>query len=194
MQLRLGLPLQLQRSTDGRALYGVGCLGHPKWPVWRDFLRQHSVWPVLQIPGACRARWPGTACAYVDIRVSKEQRQALERIGTGKAGGGIFELFGAQLVTTWLPTKEAPIDFEISEGIGRVCIDGFGEAESELLSYPDGTVIRPSEELPHGIEFKRGLMTNAKRWHWQDRDLLASYANKYGAVAKVKFTEVGCVG
>lgn len=134
-----------------------------------------------------------TACAYVDSRANPEQQQALEAIGTGKVGGGIFELFGKQLATTWLPTKFAPIEFEFSDGIGRVRIEGFGDAESELLSYPDGTVIRPRLELPHGIEYKKGLMTNAKRWWWRDAELLASYANKYGAVARVKFTEEGCI-
>jgi hypothetical protein len=37
-------------------------------------------------------------------------------------------------------------------------------------------------------------MTNAKRWWWRDDELLANYANKYGAVARVKFSEQGCVG
>ena len=37
-------------------------------------------------------------------------------------------------------------------------------------------------------------MTNAKRWWWRDEDMLASYADKYGAVARVKFSEQGCVG
>jgi hypothetical protein len=32
-------------------------------------------------------------------------------------------------------------------------------------------------------------MTNAKRWWWPDAELLGSYENKYGAVARVKFTE-----
>jgi hypothetical protein len=41
---------------------------------------------------------------------------------------------------------------------------------------------------------ERGLMTNAKRWWWRDDELLASYADKYGAVARVRFTEQGCVG
>lgn len=112
----------------------------------------------------------------------------------GKAGGGIFVLFGAELVTTWLPAKRAAIEFELNDGRGRVDIDSYGAAESELLSYPDGTVIRPTEDLPHGIEFKRGLMTNARRWWWRDDDLLASYADKYGAVAAVRFTQDGCVG
>ena len=97
-------------------------------------------------------------------------------------------------MTTWLPTKVVPITFEFRGGVGRVRIEGVAEAESALLSYPDGTVIEPWVELPHGIEYKKGLMTNAKRWWWRDAELLASYANKYGAVARVKFTEQGCVG
>jgi hypothetical protein len=136
----------------------------------------------------------GTACAYIDSRATTEQQLALEAIGTGKAGGGIFELFGAELVTTWLPTKVAPIEFEVHEGEGCVRVGSFAEAESGLLGYPDGSVIRPWLELPQGIGFKRGLMTNAKRWWWRDGELLASYANKYGAIARVRFTEDGCVG
>lgn len=37
-----------------------------------------------------------------------------------------------------------------------------------------------------------GLST--RRWRWRDGDLLGRYANKYGAVARVSFTEEGCVG
>ena len=82
--------------------------------------------------------------------------------------------FGADLVDTWLPTKVAPIHFGISDGVGLVLPEGIAEADSELLGYPDGGVIRPTEQLPHGIEFKQALMTNAGRWHWRGRDLLAS--------------------
>lgn len=135
-----------------------------------------------------------TACAYIDSRATPEQQHALETIAKGQAGGGVFELFGTVLVSTWLPTKITPIEFEFHDGEGRVRIEGFAEAESALLSYPDGSTIRPWLELPHGIQYKRGLMTNAKRWWWRDEDLLATYADKYGAVARVKFTEAGCVG
>ena len=54
----------------------------------------------------------GIACIYIDSRATPAQRQALETIGTGKAGGGFFDLFGTQLVTEWLPTKFVPIEFE----------------------------------------------------------------------------------
>ena len=165
--------------TDGR--FGSTPLGGKRFALYYCF------------PGRIE-EGGGTACAYVDSRASAEQRRALEAIGTGKAGGGIFELFGKALVTRWLPTKFAAIDFEIEDGKGRVRIEGFGEGESELLAYPDGSTIRPQVALPHGIEYKSGLMTNAKRWWWRDDELLASYANRYGAVARVKFSEEGCVG
>jgi hypothetical protein len=135
----------------------------------------------------------GTACVYIDDRTSGEQRQALEQIGRGNVGGGIFELFGKQLVSEWLPTKFARIDFDVTENGGRVVVEQFGEASCELLAYPDGTVIRPIQELPHGIEYKRALMTNARRWWWRDERLLASYENKYGAVARVRFNQDACV-
>jgi hypothetical protein len=180
------------RPTEGR------CMG---WGVWSIDSGQFGKISLDGTRFALYYRFPGrvedgqgTACAYIDERATKAQQTALELIGTGRAGGGIFALFGGTLVTTWLPTKLAPIELELSDGVGRVLIDGYGAAESELLGYPDGSVIRPTEELPHGIEFKRALMTNAKRWWWRDDDLLASYANKYGAVAEVRFTQDGCVG
>jgi hypothetical protein len=179
------------RPTEGR------CMGWGAWsiiaghfgPVSLDSTRFALYY---KFPGLVE-QGQGTACAYIDSRATTEQQQALEAIGTGKVGGGIFELFAIHLVTTWLSTKIVPIQFELSDGAGRVCIDGFGEAESELLRYPDGTVIRPLLELPHGIEYKKGLLTNARRWWWRDDELLGSYAKKYGAIARVKFTEQGCM-
>jgi hypothetical protein len=178
--------------TEGR------CLGWGAWSITRG---RYGSTPLDGTRFALYYAFPGpieqghgSACAYVDRRASAEQRRALEAIGTGKAGGGIFQLFGEQLVTRWLATKEAAIEFRMEDGKGRVRIEGFGEGESELLAYPDGTTIRPQVDLPHGIEYKSGLMTNAKRWWWRDEDLLAAYANKYGAVARVKFSEEGCVG
>lgn len=181
------------RPTEGR------CMGWGAWSIISGGFETTSLDGTrfalyYKFPGLVE-QGQGTACAYIDSRATQEQQQVLEAIGTGKVGGGIFDLFGSQLVTTWLPTKIVPIEFEFNgDGEGRVRIDDYAEAESTLLSYPDGTVIRPWAELPHGIEYKRGLMTNAKRWWWRDGDLLASYADRYGAVARVRFTQEGCMG
>lgn len=97
-------------------------------------------------------------------------------------------------MTKWPPTKIVPIAFDIRDGFGHVQIEGFAEAESELLGCPDGNPIEPWLDLPHGIGFKKGLMTNAKRWWVRDDELLASYTNQYGARSRVRFTQDGCVG
>lgn len=179
------------RPTEGR------CLG---WGVWQirsgrfgDTVLDGTRFALYYMFPAAVEQGHGTACAYVDSRATDAQRHALERIGTGQAGGGIFALFGAQLVDTWLPTKTVPIEFDIDDGVGRIRVGDVAAAESELLAYPDGTTIRPWQELPHGIEYKRGLMTNTRRWHWRDAELLAAYADKYGAAARVKFTQEGCI-
>jgi hypothetical protein len=179
------------RPTEGR------CIG---WGVWNIITGRFGDTSLdgtrfalyYMFPGLIE-RGQGTACTYIDTRVTSGQHKALEAIGTGKAGGGIFEIFTG-LVTDWMPTEVVPIECDFNDGVGRARVGTFGEAESALLSYPDGSVIRPWQELPHGIEFKRAMMTNARRWWWRHDDLLAHYTDRYGAVARVKFTEAGCVG
>lgn len=48
---------------------------------------------------------------YLDARASAEQRAALERIFTGKAGGVMARIAAA--VAEWLPTRVVPIEFGI---------------------------------------------------------------------------------
>lgn len=50
-----------------------------------------------------------TLGAYVDARASAQQREVLERIFTGQAGGVPALIWG--LATTRLPTRTAPIEF-----------------------------------------------------------------------------------
>lgn len=180
------------QPKDGR------CIG---WGVWQIRKGQFGKTNLAGAHFAVYYDFPGpielgngTGCAYIDSRASAEQQKALETIASGKAGGGIFELFGTQLVSDWLPTKFVPIDFGVEDGAGRIRIGDHAEADSELLSYPDGSTIRPSLELPHGIEYKTGLMTNTRRWRWRDGKLSADYENRYGALASVKFAAEGCVG
>jgi hypothetical protein len=136
----------------------------------------------------------GTARGYIDRRATPAQREAMDSILMGKAGGGLFEVFHG-LVAKWLPTMVTGIEFvQGGEGVARLKIGDVLEAESELLTYPDGTVIKPTFNLPHGIEFKTGLATNAKRWWVRDGPMLASHENVYGVITTVRFDETGCVG
>jgi hypothetical protein len=135
----------------------------------------------------------GTSRLYVDTRTTPAQRQAIEAIFSGKHGGGIFEIF-AGLCSKVYPTKVARIEFEVKDGKARFGVRNMFEAESELLTYPDGSTIRPIFTLPHGIEYKTALATNATHWWIRDEVLLARHQNKYAAVATVKFSNKGCVG
>jgi len=135
----------------------------------------------------------GAGRTYIDERAAPDQRQAIELIATGTAGGGVFELFH-HLCSKWHPTIVTRIDFDLKDGRAETKVGDFMEAECDLLSYPDGTVIRPTFTLPHGIEFKTALATNTKRWWIRDGAFRADHVNVYGAVAKVKFTEKGCIG
>jgi len=135
----------------------------------------------------------GTMRAYVDRRATKEQVKALEAILYGRQGSGLFEVF-ANLCTTRLPLLVTDIDMAIDDVRARLKIPDVMEATTDALSYPDGMIIRPTFNLPHGIEFKEGLAVNAKSWWIRDETMLAHHSNVYGVVSKVRFTEKGCVG
>lgn len=125
--------------------YGGTDLGGTRFAIYYDF------------PGPVE-EGQGTACAYVDSHATTEQRQALDAIACGQAGGGIFEFFGEQLVKSWLPTRFVPIAFEFDDGVGRVRIGDVAGADSKLLSDPDGSTIRPN--MPH----KPNLTRASKAW------------------------------
>lgn len=132
----------------------------------------------------------GVRRLYIDRAASPAQRDAIDAIGNGREGGGLFELF-AKLASKTYPTKVAKIEFRLEGPTAYLRVDDLLEAESEALSYPDGSKILPTFMLPHGIEFKTALATNAKRWWIRDETMLASHENKYGAVSRVKITREG---
>lgn len=129
---------------------------------------------------------------YIDRRANLEQRDAIDAIGNGREGGGIFELF-AKLTSKTYPNLVANIEFRVKGPTAYLRIDDVLEAESEALSYPDGAKIFPTFTLPHGIEFKQALATNTKRWWIRDEAMLASHENKYGAISRVRITRRGVV-
>jgi len=130
---------------------------------------------------------------YIDRQATADQRKALEAIDSGQHGGGIFEIF-PKLASKTYPPMVAEIEFRIDGPKAYVKIEGILEAESDSLTYPDGSIISPTFILPHGIEFKEGLATNTKRWWIRDEGMLAHHENRYGVVAFVKFNNAGCVG
>ncbi|MGI8927758.1 MAG: DUF1326 domain-containing protein [Tepidiformaceae bacterium] len=62
---------------------------------------------------------------FIDSRASREQRQSLETILSGKVGGPPAGIQG--LVPTFLGFKQAAITFEQDGASRRLVVDGFGE-------------------------------------------------------------------
>jgi len=123
----------------------------------------------LTTPGVMSAGG-GTLAVYVDSRGSGEQRDALEEIFTGAAGGPP-SLFGP-LVAKLLPTKSAPITFgsdgkkrtvsianvtdvtvEGITGAGKqiVWMENVGHPYSTKLAIAKGTA---SQYKDHGLDFE----------------------------------------
>lgn len=179
------------RPTDGTC-HGVG--------VWRVRKGRYGDVPLDGVVFASSYFFPGLIEQghairrhYIDRHTTEDQRKALEAILSGTEGGGFLTVLPKLTAKTY-PTVVTDIEFRLDGPKAYVKIGDLAEAESEALSYPDGTEIRPTFTLPHGIEFKTGLATNAKRWWIRDEEMLAYHYNKYGVVSRVKFTNEGCVG
>ncbi|MGI0149685.1 MAG: DUF1326 domain-containing protein [Thermoplasmata archaeon] len=179
------------RPTQGNC-QGVG--------AWRIVRGQFGPTPLDGVVFAASYFFPGliengngTRRLYIDRKATPAQRDAIDAIGNGREGGGIFELF-TKLSSKTYPTLVTDIEFRVDGPTAYLKIDDILEAESAALSYPDGTKILPTFTLPHGIEFKEALATNTKRWWIRDEAMLAAHENKYGAVARVKVTREGVVG
>lgn len=183
-------------TFNARPTYGT-CAGASVWRITRGSFGNTKLDGVVFavgnfFPGKIE-EGHGLARVYVDRKATAAQRAAIDQIGRGEAGGGIFELF-AKLTSTFYPTMTTDIRFEMDGPRVRLEIGEVVAADADLLAYPDGTVIRPTLVLPHGIEYKEGLAINAKHWWMRDEQMLASCDNRYAAVAKVKFTQAGLVG
>ena len=107
-----------------------GCPCEFAAPPTTGFCEGAGVWKIergkygdLSLDGlglAFAAKWPGaihqgngTVCLFVDERASKEQREALLEIGSGKAGGLPFEIL-ATTFSTLLEPEFVPFKININ--------------------------------------------------------------------------------
>jgi hypothetical protein len=80
-----------------------------------------------------------TMGVYIDERAGAAQREALETIFRGRAGGVMAGL--ASLVTTWLPTRVVPIEF-VKDGRRRAArIPGVLDVEIEGIEGRNGSEV-----------------------------------------------------
>lgn len=88
-------------------------------------------------PGPTLLDGNATARAYIDDGASPEQYQALEPIFTGKRDGPMAIL--GSLVSTWLPTKSAPITARDEGDTVHVTVGDVADVQSKLLRDDAGT-------------------------------------------------------
>ncbi len=66
---------------------------------------------------------------------------------------------------------------------------------SAYISNPvTGDKFKGTIVLPDGINWKKAMVTNIKKWWIGDRDIHAKHDNRAGFVTTVKFTDKGCIG
>ncbi|MDP6708262.1 MAG: DUF1326 domain-containing protein [Alphaproteobacteria bacterium] len=133
----------------------------------------------IYTPGAMGAGdW--TAGVYVDETGSEPQRQALEAIFSGRAGGPMGR-FGAA-VTTRLPTKVVAIRFEAEGRRRRAEIPGVLEIEVEGQEGADGNESW-LDNVRHPVSPRLAIAKAIKgifrdhAFDWDNTDLNAHYAD-----------------
>jgi hypothetical protein len=126
--------------------------------------------------GWCNA----TARLFIDGGASEKQRQALEPIVQGQKGGQMEPIAG--LISTWLPTKTAPIEVRDDGDTITISVDGPGEVRSDLLRDPEGTpfALRGGGFI-NGFGLQEAELAPASS-RWGDAEMpLESYEAKSGA-------------
>jgi hypothetical protein len=93
---------------------------------------------IVHIPGNVLTPQSWKVVIFVDSRATEEQKQALLDAYSGKLGGPLADLAG--LVGEVKAVESANIEHSISEGAGKIRIEGVLEAEMEPYRSADGTV------------------------------------------------------
>ncbi|OLC15209.1 MAG: hypothetical protein AUH29_08550 [Candidatus Rokubacteria bacterium 13_1_40CM_69_27] len=116
-----------------------------------------------------------TAGLYVDERASPGQRQALEAIFTGRAGGVMTIV--TSFVSTWLPTRVVPIRFG-KEGRRRsASIPGILDVEIEGLEGRDGKSEVWLENVKHFVS-SRLAAARATRSSYKDHNFAWNHTGR----------------
>jgi len=143
---------------------------------------------------AFAAKWPGaihegngTVCLFVDEKASKEQREALLEIGSGKAGGLPFEIL-ATTFSTLLEPQFVPFNVNIN---GLQSTARLGENFRIALEPIKNPVTGADETVAvnhgTGFIFKSAECASAKEGSVATDQMKFSYPNKAGFVARIHY-------
>jgi hypothetical protein len=133
--------------------------------------------------------WPGrldegdgTRLVVIDEKASREQRDAIAALFTGKQGGAYFEIFAAICPHTAPPVFK-PIEFTTDRQSRKATlrIAGLGEFATDAIKSPvDGSEHRARIVLPNGFEYKEAEMGNTLRMSATGGGVLEfAYSNTY---------------
>jgi hypothetical protein len=93
----------------------------------------------FDFPGPTLFDGNATARLYVDEGANADQRRELEGIFQGRKGGPMEGL--SDLITRWLPTQGARIDFDEQGDTITITVGEFGQLISRLMRDPKGRVM-----------------------------------------------------
>jgi hypothetical protein len=119
---------------------------------------------IVSWPGALH-EGNGTRLIIIDDRATKDQREALVAMTSGKQGGAYFEIFAAICPHT-LPPVFKPIEFQVDRArrVASAKVPGLVEYTTEPIKNPvSGEEHRARIALPNGFEYKEAEMGNAIR-------------------------------
>jgi hypothetical protein len=137
----------------------------------------------IRTPGAMgEGNW--TLGLYVDERADNPQRDALEAIFGGRAGGPLG--FLGTLVSTRLPTRIAPIRFEKDGRRRRALIPGVLDVEIEGLAGADGAGEVWLDNVRH-FAARRLAVARATRGSYRDHDFDWNHTGRNGHYAPFRF-------
>jgi hypothetical protein len=93
----------------------------------------------------------------IDDATSEEQREALQTLFSGQAGGWL-QLFAENMVGEMLGMEVAPIELEIDDDLRswRITVDGKAVGAAELLTGPTSGGERLAVQNPPGSEVGPG--------------------------------------
>ena len=139
----------------------------------------------LDWPGPTLYDGNGTARLYIDDAASADHCRELEAIFQGTKGGPMEILAG--LVTKWLPTQAAKIDFQEQGGTLTATVAGFGQMKSQRLTNEAGQpTTMQNTGFTTALQFdnQAAQLAPSSGTHWSDPDMPRQFETKSGAVAK----------
>lgn len=138
------------------------------------------------------AKWPGqihegggVAGIYIDETASKEQREALVKILTGKAGGQPW-LILASTIVNWLETKYVPFEWKFDGVNSRFKAGPYVHSTLEPMRNPvTGDEGAGKLILPKGFVFKEGEVASTRSFAVMDDVMRYAHPGKHAVVALV---------